>query len=187
MTNLVERTLISAGEIGGVPKRAGQIVKLDPFQLKRAAAAGLVHEGEAENATVPKADLPATSGGAAVFEADIQEAAASASRQIETIRARVAEAQTTADSEIAGHRRRVTEASEQANRDIAVFQQSVTDAENEMAAYRQTLADERAALDAEIAARRVAAGETPSADEGEEKPPEGASEPEDKPKGKARG
>lgn len=187
MANLIERTMISAGEIGGVPKRAGQIVTLDPFQLKRAAAAGLVHEDEADNATVPKADLPATIGGAAAFEADIQEAAASASRQIEAIRARLAEAQATADGEIAGHRQRVTEAGEQADRDILALRQRVSDADNEMATYRQSLADERTRLDAEIAARRAAASETPPADDGQEKPPEGTSEPEDKPKGRTRG
>ena len=160
MTKLVERTMISAGEIGGQPRRAGQIVTLDPIQLKRAADAGLVHEDASANDSVPKADLPAGTGGAASFEADIQEAAASASRQIEAFRNSVVTAQADADREIAGHRQRVTDAG--------------TEADGEIAAHRERVSGELTRLEAELDAKRKALAETPPASGSNETPSDDA-------------
>ena len=58
-STLSERTAINDYTLDGAPVRRGQVVSLSAVQIKRLSAAGCVALTDADDADVPKADLPA--------------------------------------------------------------------------------------------------------------------------------
>lgn len=59
-SNLVERTVKSAFTLDGAPVRPGQVVTLNPVQLRNLVTAGCVAESDEENDLVLQAALPPT-------------------------------------------------------------------------------------------------------------------------------
>lgn len=68
--SIIERTAKSAFTLAGAPVRQGQVVTLNPAQLRNLVAAGCVAGTDEENADVPVADLPPTQSASTVVVGD---------------------------------------------------------------------------------------------------------------------
>ncbi|WP_185982987.1 hypothetical protein [Aureimonas mangrovi] len=145
MPALIERTARAAFNLGGKPVRAGQVVTIDAIQLKKLAASGCVFESEDDNASVPKADIPA------LKREDVERVSREAAGQIEAIRQTVIDAQKEADSAIAAHQARANAAGDDAEKAITAHAERVTtagsDADKAVAEHEERAAKAKAAAD----------------------------------------